>query len=129
MEEFDLKNKTSLNLRKASRLSVIDEVGPGYIRKISLGTAVGRGVPAVGGSANWRKCQLGDFNLSGFLGTILILIHLYLMNGGTVAPRRPRVPTRPPRKLRAAASPQKVRISRFYLLSLLKTRSDSPEFS
>ena len=43
--------------------------------------------------------------------------------GGTVAPRRPRVPTRPPKK---TAPPQKVPISRFYLLSLLKTRSDSP---
>ena len=38
----------------------------------------------VGGSASWAKCQLGEvqlgnFNLSDFLGTIFILIHFYLM--------------------------------------------------
>ena len=33
-----------------------------------------------GGSASLGKCQLGDFNLSDFLGTIFILIHFYLMN-------------------------------------------------
>ena len=43
------------------------------------------GVPAVGGfqhgaRASWGKCQLGDFNMSDFLGTIFILIHFYLMN-------------------------------------------------
>ena len=27
-----------------------------------------------------EKCQLGDFNLSDFLGTVLILIDFYLMN-------------------------------------------------
>ena len=34
----------------------------------------------VEGSATWWKCYLGDFNLSDFLGTIFILIHLYLIN-------------------------------------------------
>ena len=34
----------------------------------------------VRGSASWGKCQLGDFNLSDFLGTVFILIHFYLMN-------------------------------------------------
>ena len=37
-------------------------------------------VPVVGGRAIWGKCQLGDFNLSDFLGTIFILIHFYLIN-------------------------------------------------
>ena len=28
---------------------------------------------------SWGECQLGDLNLSDFLGTIFILIHFYLM--------------------------------------------------
>ena len=34
----------------------------------------------IGVSASFGKCQLGDFNLSDFLGTILILIYFYLIN-------------------------------------------------
>ena len=34
----------------------------------------------VWGSTSWGMCQLGDFNLSDFLGKIFILIHLYLIN-------------------------------------------------
>ena len=32
------------------------------------------------GTATWGNFQLGDFNLSDFLGAIFILIHFYLMN-------------------------------------------------
>ena len=35
---------------------------------------------SVEGSASWGKCQLVDFNLSDFLGTVFILVHFYLMN-------------------------------------------------
>ena len=31
-------------------------------------------------STSWEKCQLGDFNLSDFLGTMFIPIHFYLLN-------------------------------------------------
>ena len=34
----------------------------------------------VGGNASWGKCQLRDFNLSDFLGTIFILIHFFIMD-------------------------------------------------
>ena len=34
----------------------------------------------VGGSASLEKCQLGDFNLWDFLGTISIPIHFFLIN-------------------------------------------------
>ena len=32
------------------------------------------------GSATFGKCHLEDFNLTDFLGTILIIIHFFLMN-------------------------------------------------
>ena len=65
----------------SSKRSKIKFVQMAYRQLEDFAQGEGRlGEMSIGGSARWENCQLGDFNLSDFLGIIFILIHFYLMN-------------------------------------------------